>query len=79
MRFTANQHTYDRMALRHISHAEIEEVLANIESHAFTPEHSTKIEGLTAAGRTIKVWIAGTRWPPREPVRVKSVAPRGRN
>lgn len=79
MLFVADQHTYDQMAVRHITHSEIEEALANIIRHQFTPLESTRIEGTTAAGRTIKVWIAGTRWPPKEPVRIKSVAPRGRS
>jgi hypothetical protein len=79
VRFVADQHTYDQMAVRHIVHSEIEEALANITRHQFTPEHSTRIEGMTLAGRTLKVWIVGTRWPPKQPIRIKSVAPKGRS
>jgi hypothetical protein len=77
VRFLATQHTYDRMKQRGITHSEIEEALTNIRGHVSTPENSTKIEGMTLAGRTIKIWIVGTRWPPKEPVRIKTVAPRG--
>lgn len=65
------------MLSRSIDLSEIEEVLANIQSHTGTPEQSTRIEGSTAAGRTLKIWIVGTKWPPDEPVVLKSVAERG--
>ena len=62
---------------RQISHREIEEVLASMTKHVFTPKHSTRVEGSTSDGRVLRIWIAGTDWPPKEPLRIKTVAPKG--
>jgi len=79
VRFVCDQHAYDQMSARKILHSEIEEALDNIDKHDDTPKNSTRIEGQTSAGRVLRIWIAGTRWPPKEPVRIKTVAQKGRS
>lgn len=74
MRYVYTGHIKTRMRLRKITKAEVEEALANIVSRYSTPKDSTCIVGVTAAGRTLRVWIVGTDWPPKEPWILKSTA-----
>lgn len=71
-------HFRRRKAQRGVTDQELNEALSNIISTVSTPEDSTCIVGKTRRGKTLKIWIVGTTFPPPTDVWVlKSIAVKG--